>query len=166
MEMAPSVVEIAVPSSVGSPDPVRIPPPAIRIPSSSPPPYPSVRRGVQRAVRGRGTKHHPYLIDVFPPRPRGLSPSSHLDRRDRLRYTRQVPSGYSGGSSGSDSELGSERSVLHVEGLRTPYPSRSRARRSQGPGQVRPSSPSPAHAGIGWCHGVSGGVGRAESPEA
>ena len=163
MEMTLPVVEVAAPSSAGSPDPIPIPHPLVCSPLGSPPPYPSVRRGVQRAMRGRGTKHHPYLIDIWPQRPRGLSPSSHLDRRDHLRYSHRIPTGYSGGSSGSDSELESERSFRHVTGFSTPKGDCCSSRGGQGVGRVRSSPSASTHGGAGQVRGVSPDVGRVES---
>jgi hypothetical protein len=60
-EVVPETPDVQESSLVApSPDPIPVPPPVM----PRPPPYP-VRRGVQRSLRGRGTKSHPYEIDFI-----------------------------------------------------------------------------------------------------
>jgi hypothetical protein len=147
-EVVPETPDVQESSPVApSPDPIPVPPPVM----PRPPPYP-VRRGVQRSLRGRGTKSHPYEIDFIRKGPLRVSARNDRVGRSSVRHSSGVPVGNPPITDQSEPVVGSEQSVVGnrddsvLDGVDV---CRSRGLRDD---SVSPASPRPSRPGIGW-HG-------------
>jgi hypothetical protein len=107
-EVVPETPDVQESSPVAlSLDPIPVPPPVM----PRPPPYP-VRRGVQRSLRGRGTKSHPYEIDFIRKGPLRVSSRDYYVRRGSVRHSSGVPIGDPPIVDQSQSVLGSQQPVV------------------------------------------------------
>jgi hypothetical protein len=147
-EIVPETPDVQESSPVApSPDPIPVPPPVM----PRPPPYP-VRRGVQRSLRGRGTKSRPYEIDFIRKGPLRVSARNDRVGRSSVRRSSGVPVGNPPTIDQSEPIVGSQQSVVGnrddsvLDGVNV---CRSGSRRDD---SVRPASPRPSRPGIGW-HG-------------